>query len=271
MIGRISAAIGVALVLASAAAAEPAISMGEWKPDSPIGKVKALAMKAATDMRGAGPIGAKPYVPALAGYLAAQEEIPIGRPAADTLLVQFDSPEEADAYIRWTQSPEGESQAPKRSMMVEDPYVLIAFELGTYYNEVKQPDKALQALDEGMRLLHLRHDLERSGYAPAVFSERGVALSEMKRWPEALANYDEGLTIQSLKPDNRARLYRGRGGALIELGRLDEAEQAFKTSLTYAPDHPVALGELKYITGLRAGAKPTDMLFAVPGFAKPNT
>ena len=47
---------------------------------------------------------------------------------------------------------------------------------------------------------------------------------------------------------------RGRGYALTELGRLDDAEDAYKTSLNLDPDSNLAKSELRYIEGLKLGA-----------------
>ena len=48
-------------------------------------------------------------------------------------------------------------------------------------------------------------------------------------------------------------MQRGRGFALIELRRLDEAEQSYRDSLVSEPNNPNALRELTYIRQLRAG------------------
>jgi Flp pilus assembly protein TadD len=55
------------------------------------------------------------------------------------------------------------------------------------------------------------------------------------------------------KDDQRAVMLRGRGFALIELGRLDEAEKAYRDSLNSEPNNARALNELTYIGRLRAG------------------
>jgi Flp pilus assembly protein TadD len=60
----------------------------------------------------------------------------------------------------------------------------------------------------------------------------------------------------SLPPEMKARLLRGRGFALTELGRLDDAEEAYRESLVSEPNNPRAAGELNYIARLRTGARP---------------
>jgi Flp pilus assembly protein TadD len=46
---------------------------------------------------------------------------------------------------------------------------------------------------------------------------------------------------------------RGRGFVLTELGRLDEAEAAYRESLKIEPDSERAKNELQYIARLKAG------------------
>jgi len=105
---------------------------------------------------------------------------------------------------------------------------------------------------------------------PYVISERGAALNSLKRWDDALADYDDGLKIAGMKDADRARLYRGRGFALTELGRLDDAEAAYNDSLKLAPGNAGALNELKYIASLRAGGPKTPTTLTLPTPSKPH-
>lgn len=129
-----------------------------------------------------------------------------------------------------------------------NPYPSAALYLGSFFNEINQSDQALAALDIGL--------LAAPG-SPGLISERGAALMNLHRWPEALANYDRGLKLENLAPEDRARLYRGRGNCLTETNQLDAAEAAYRASLQLAPDNALAKNELIYIAGLRAGAAPT--------------
>lgn len=56
----------------------------------------------------------------------------------------------------------------------------------------------------------------------------------------------------------RAHLQRGRGFALTELGRLDEAEAAYNEALKIDPNDDRAKHELEYIAHLKAGGSPTE-------------
>ena len=58
-------------------------------------------------------------------------------------------------------------------------------------------------------------------------------------------------TFKSQIPQKGAAL-RGMGFALIEQGKLDEAEKKYKESLKADPDNKLALSELEYIKKLKA-------------------
>lgn len=132
--------------------------------------------------------------------------------------------------------------------VAQNPYPLLALYLGSYYNENRRSEDALRILDLGL-------GAEQSTFS-GLIAERGAALNGLKRFDESLANYDEGLKIPGLDADMKGRFERGRGYALTELGRLDEAEAAYDDSLKDAPGNATAENELRYIAGLKAGAKP---------------
>lgn len=52
--------------------------------------------------------------------------------------------------------------------------------------------------------------------------------------------------------DLKCAALRGQGFALVELHRLDEATQAYRSCLKLTPGEPKSLAELEYIKGLRA-------------------
>ncbi len=146
----------------------------------------------------------------------------------------------------------GASASGRQVAALRNPYPAVGFFLGTYYNETGRPDEALRALDAGLKLSPLPGaDLGDS--VPLLLAEPGAALSALKRYSDSLANFDRALQIKNLKSDARAVMQRGRGFALIELGRLDEAEQAYRDSLATEPNNPRAQQELSYIARLRAG------------------
>jgi tetratricopeptide (TPR) repeat protein len=121
---------------------------------------------------------------------------------------------------------------------------------------------------------------------------RGYAFTEMARYAEARAELEKALALSpmdsqykielaytyqhsgdwkrmlsldqeaeaeaeiSAAPEHASALkcaaLRGQGFALVELHRLDEATQAYRSCLKLTPGEPKSLGELEYIRGLRA-------------------
>jgi tetratricopeptide (TPR) repeat protein len=162
------------------------------------------------------------------------------------------------------------TSAPKSVAAAANPYPMISFFLGTYYNEIGKSAEALRALDAGLALPAAAPGLDVGDTVPLLLTERGAALEALKRPEESLANFDRGLKIEGLKDNQRAVMLRGRGFSLVELGRLDEGEQAYRDSLVAEPNNPRALNELTYIRRLRAGG-PTapGMLFPKVPTASP--
>jgi tetratricopeptide (TPR) repeat protein len=152
----------------------------------------------------------------------------------------------------------------KGATVAENPYPQIAFLLGSFYVETGKFADAVKALDAGLALSPLPKD--RLGETvPHLFSERGVALGQLKRWKEALASYDAGLALANVDKHQRAVLYRGRGYALTELGRLDDAVAAYNASLKLDPGNAIAKNELAYIASLQAGGKAVNGTVTLPG------
>lgn len=88
-----------------------------------------------------------------------------------------------------------------------------------------------------------------------VLTETGYALNQLGRFDEALSIYKKAhdLSIRyATQRSFKASALRGMSFALIDLRRLDEAEQALKKSLELEPTSHVALNELKYIQSLRS-------------------
>jgi hypothetical protein len=71
-------------------------------------------------------------------------------------------------------------------------------------------------LDCGLALVSVS---EQGEHRAVLIAERGAALEALHRWPDALANYDDGLRIDDLDNRTKALMDRGRGFALTELGR----------------------------------------------------
>ena len=94
---------------------------------------------------------------------------------------------------------------------------------------------------------------------PLLLCEKALILLHLGRHKEA---YDLFTIASEIRPwatvNQRARALRGAAVALIDLKRLDEAEELLKKSLEIEPENKAAIHELNYIQGLRKGLKPTD-------------
>ena len=89
------------------------------------------------------------------------------------------------------------------TVSVANPYPAISFYLGSYYNEVGRAADALRVLDKGLSLSALS-GADMGEHRPTLIAEKGAALSTLKRWQDALADYDEGLTTAGLDASVKA-------------------------------------------------------------------
>lgn len=244
--------LGIISSVALAEAAEP-----QWEIDG------ALIGQVVTETR-AGGIGAvAPHAAALKKALAGAKVLfpgPIKDDGTSYVLTDGSS-ETVAVLVKMTRDNAGEIMA------FDNPYPIMGLILGSFYVETGEPKEALEVLDAGLTLSPLPEDrLGRT--VPDILAERGIALGQLKRWKESLASYEAGLAVRDMDKSMRAVLHRGRGFALIEMERLDDAEAAYKTSLKFAPGNELAKKELAYIASLQAGAKPLDQTLISPGAGK---
>lgn len=238
---------GAAHADAAAAPATEATAARPWEKADDV--VKATE----ADLQTGGLLAVAGHVPDLERALAdASQSFAAADTGTGTIYVLVDGPTEALVVLAQAASDKNTAAAGRQVVAVRNPYPLVSLYLGSYYNEIGKPEEALRVLDAGLTL-SAAHSLELGQHRPLLISERGAALMSLKRWPDALADYDQGLAIKGLEGRDRARLYRGRGFTLTELGRLDEAEQAYRESLKLDPDNTIAQGELEYIAHLRVG------------------
>jgi tetratricopeptide (TPR) repeat protein len=243
----IAALFAVALFLPAAALAQPGAR--PWEA------ARALLNSAIVKIRAGGVLGLAADAPAMETALASAPKQQ-GTIVGDHVYLLSDGG--AQALILLAGAATKESPYAGRAVTaVDDPYPTISFLLGSYYDEVGKPAEALRLLDAGLALPSQGGPVP-GLHRPLLVSERGAALVSLHRWADALADYDGGLTLSGLDPRTRARLLRGRGMALTELGRLDEAEAAYHQSMTFDPNNPIALQELAYIASQRAGAPRSD-------------
>ena len=121
--------------------------------------------------------------------------------------------------------------------------------LGFVYVAVARPADALGVLERG-------RELEPSN--PLFNFEIAQALLRSGQAENALAFYDSVSEVgPHVSATKLAIAKRGRGAALIELKRLDEAQNAFRESLEFEPNNALALNELVYIEQLKMGLPAT--------------
>jgi len=84
--------------------------------------------------------------------------------------------------------------------------------------------------------------------------EKGLILQTTGRHEDAVRYFEMVINSNGCVTGyETARGLRAKGVSLIDLGKLDEAEQAFNESLKISPGNKLALNELEYIRRLRAG------------------
>lgn len=202
-----------------------------------------------------------PHVDALEKALADGATAPPPGPAPDgKALVLTDGP--AETLLALAQAAKNN----KATVAQVNPYPDIALYLALYYNEARRHEDALRVIAAGLKLTYSD---SLGAHLPKLYSERAGAYAQLKRLDEALATDDAGLNLAADTDADKARFLRGRGYALTELNRLDEAEAAYRDSLKMEPGNPLAMRELAYVEHLKAGGTraPGGQL-TVPG--KPN-
>jgi tetratricopeptide (TPR) repeat protein len=101
---------------------------------------------------------------------------------------------------------------------------------------------------------------------PTLLLEKGLILQLTRSYEEAVRRFDAVINSKGCVTDyEKARALRAKGVSLIDLGKLDEAEQALNESLKIAPNNKVALKELEYIRSIRAGGPSTSPVTVIQG------
>jgi len=82
-------------------------------------------------------------------------------------------------------------------------------------------------------------------------NELAYVLLKKKEWQHSIDTYTSAEAAASFTPERRdyerCVSFRGIGYDLVELGRLDDAEAAYRKCLAIVPDEPKSLGEIEYI------------------------
>jgi len=244
---KAGAAIAVALLAISAghAGAQPAPASAR-EAQSPFSRATELVRLVNAAAETGGPSALAPYASDMERALIEDG----WRAPTDPLVVLVDGRQETLAAA--LRSATAKPPPPGVVSFVQDPYLPISLALGSYYNEIRNPAEAARALTLGVDILKSRHDMKLAEHSAAIIGERGVAYGQMGQLDRAMADYELCLTLP-LNDAEKARMHRGRGFVLIEMGRLDDAEAAYATSLKFAPGNEIALREVQYINRLRQG------------------
>lgn len=92
------------------------------------------------------------------------------------------------------------------------------------------------------------------GYAPKharYLNELAYVFMQKREWQRSIDMYASAEAAATFTPQRRdyerCVAFRGIGYDLVELGRLDDAEAAYRKCLAITPDEPKSLGEIEYI------------------------
>jgi tetratricopeptide (TPR) repeat protein len=140
-------------------------------------------------------------------------------------------------------SPQMAQKSGKEVIWVWPNYASVYYYLAYIEVERKNYDSALTYL-ELAKAIEPDH--------PSIYTERGYILAGQKKFSEAYESYKKAeVSSPCMSSHARAVILRGKGYVLIDLGRLDEAEGMFKSSLEIEPDNKIAKNELRYIEDIR--------------------
>lgn len=106
----------------------------------------------------------------------------------------------------------------------------------------------------------LQQALKLSPFNSQYLGELGQIYSLEKNWPEAMNAFKEAEDNANLAPDvsradELARARRGQGYVLVELGKLDEAEDKYQQCIAANPKDSKAKAELDYVREQKAKRK----------------
>lgn len=198
---------------------------------------------------------------------AAVQEMPSGwtpkQESGEGLTMAFWDQEEFLAYCQRAAKPRTEL-----TLWVPGSYSKAWYQLGAIAIAIEEKllDYALFCLDCGISL---------EPDHPRLWNEKGYALGTLGRHEEALECYVRAASVREwAAPSQMALAWRGQGAQLIDLGRLDEAEDALRESLKWEPESETAEKELEYIDKLREkqaeeGKKREELPWYLHSFVNP--
>lgn len=238
----LASAWSAAILCGGVASAQPANGPTAIKIQRGDARDLAAVQAASVAANQSGPMAIAEHVTALQAVLdRAPKSFPEFERHGDLLIVRSSRSDDQPALVAQAGEP-----APRILRAEYNTYGYASFLLGSFWNEIHEPAKAVAALDRGL-VLQPRNGL--------LIGERGAALAALRRFDDAMASYDPWLAAGIGSPLQRALILRARGFALIELNRLDEAEHDYLESLKLEPCHAGARHELAYIAGRRTGTE----------------
>ncbi len=114
------------------------------------------------------------------------------------------------------------AEAYKHAIRLEDSKADTQYALGLSLEKLNRTDEEALAYKRALAL--------NPGHAGAI-EKLGLAYMKQKRWNDAYAAFDQ---LKIYKPD--AKTYNYLGESLYELGKTEEASEAFNTAVNYNPD-----------------------------------
>lgn len=166
--------------------------------------------------------------------------------SSDSVKIAFWDPDEFLAYKAYQKA----KNITKKVVWVTPSYSKAFYLLGFIAVERGDWDNAIKYIEYGLKL---------EPDHPTLLCEKAMILSRTGRHEKAYEIFMKALDSRSwVSSKLRARALRGAGVALIDLKRLNEAEELLKKSLKLEPENEVAKNELTYIEHLRSGGVPTN-------------
>ena len=115
---------------------------------------------------------------------------------------------------------------------------------------------AIEELDYPTALVYLDRGLALEPDHPDLWHEKAFALSRLGQFEEARQSYLKQMDVRPWSSKlNTASAWRGVGNVLIDMNRLDEAEEALNKSRVLEPGNENAQIELQYIAEMRSNNK----------------
>lgn len=172
-----------------------------------------------------------------------------GEPRKDNpRLYSVRDPGEALLYMAMAASQKGDGSQPRSAVALGYAYGY-AYYLSAYaQTELKHPIEAEALLRKAVDISPMNSQfIGELGYHIQLTGDSSGALEMFKR-AESAAEFSP----DRAKVPDKTRALRGQGYALVELGKLDEAEAAYKAALKIDPDDKKSQGELEYIRQQKA-------------------